>query len=67
MHSYGCLFEPMYAYCLYLPLTYSDVFIETLGAHTLLGTVMQLFSPASVHLYTDKPAGDLLWSNLRVV
>jgi hypothetical protein len=46
---------------------YSDVFIETLGAHTLLGTVIQLFIPASQHLYTDKPAGDLLWTNLRVV
>ena len=33
----------------------------------MLGTVIQLFIPAYVHLYTDKPAGDLLWTNLRVV
>ena len=47
--------------------TYSSVFVETCGAHTLLGTVTLLFIPASVHLYTDKPAGDLLWTNPRVV
>ena len=29
--------------------------------------LLRLFIPASVHLYTDKPAGDLLWTNLRVV
>ena len=39
-----------------LQVIYSDVFIEPLGAHTLLGTVIQLFIPASVHLNTDKPA-----------
>jgi hypothetical protein len=50
-----------------LQVTYSDVFIEPLGAHTLLGTVMQLFSPSAVHLYMDKPAGDLLWTIPRVV
>ena len=33
----------------------------------MLGTVTRLFIPASVHLYTDKPAGDLLWTNPRVV
>ena len=69
--SYGCLFQPLYpCICPNLQVTYSDVFIELLGAHTLLGTVMQLFSPASVysvHLYTDKPAGVLLWTNLGVV
>ena len=26
----------------------------------MLGTVIRLFIPASVHLYTDKPVGDLL-------
>ena len=66
--AYSCLFQPLYACtCPNLQVTYSDVFIETLGAHTLLGTVIQLFIPASVHLYTDKPAGDLLWTNPRVV
>ena len=39
----------------------------TCGAHTLLGTVIRLFIPASVHLYTDKLAGDLLWTNWWVV
>ena len=29
--------------------------------------IILLFIPASVHLYTDKPAGDLLWTNQRVV
>ena len=47
--------------------TYSNVFVETFGAHTLLGTVIQLLNPASVHLFTDKPAGDLHWTNPRVV
>ena len=47
--------------------TYSSVFAETSGAHTLLGTVIQLLNPASAHLFTDKPAGDLHWTNLRVV
>jgi hypothetical protein len=31
--------------------------------NTLLGTVIRLFIPASVNLYTDKPVGDLLWTN----
>jgi hypothetical protein len=47
--------------------TYSSVFVETSGAHTLLGTVIQLLNPASVHLFTDKSAGDLHWTNPRVV
>jgi hypothetical protein len=33
----------------------------TCGADTLLGTFIRLFIPASVRLYTDKLAGDLLW------
>jgi hypothetical protein len=45
----------------------TSVFVEGSGAHTLLGTVIQVFNPASVHLYTDKPADDLHWTNLRVV
>ena len=32
---------------------------ETCEAHTLLGTGTQLFIPSYVHLYTDKPVGDL--------
>jgi hypothetical protein len=65
--SYSCLFQPLYACtCPNLQVTYSDIFIETLRAHTLLGTVIQLFIPASVHLYMDKPAGYLLWTNLKV-
>ena len=47
--------------------TYSSVFVETSGAHTLLGTVIQLLNPASVHLFTDKSAGDLHWTNPQVV
>jgi hypothetical protein len=50
-------------------LTYYGVFIESLGAHTLLGTfihLIQLFILASVHLYTDKPAGDLLWNQYDI-
>ena len=30
-------------------------------------TVTQLFISASVHLYTVKPAGSLLWTNLGVI
>ena len=37
---------------------------EACEAYTLLGTGTQLFISASVHLYMDKPAGDLLWTNL---
>jgi hypothetical protein len=47
--------------------TYSSVFVETSGAHTLLWTVIQLLNPASVHMFTDKSAGDLLWTSPRVV
>jgi hypothetical protein len=43
------------------------VFVNTCGAHRLLGTVTRLFNPASVHLYMDKPADDLLLTNPRVV
>ena len=32
---------------------------QACGADTLLGTVVRLFIPASVHLYTDRPAGGL--------
>ena len=42
----------------------SSVFVETYGTHTLLGTVLRLFIPASVQLYMDKPICDLqqvLW------
>ena len=39
----------------------------TCEAHTLLGTDTQLFIPAYVLLYMDKPAGDLLWTNPRVI
>jgi hypothetical protein len=31
----------------------------------MLGTIIWLFIPASVHLYMDKLAGDLLLTNLR--
>ena len=65
---YGCLFQPLFTFTWYnLQVTYSCVFGKTHGAHTLLGPVIQLFIPASVHLNTDKPAGDLLWTNPRVV
>ena len=37
---------------------------DNLVAHTLLGTVTQLFIPSSVHLYTDQPAGGLLWTEI---
>ena len=33
--------------------------VDTCEAHSLLRAVSQLFIPASVHLHTDKPAGDL--------
>ena len=33
---------------------------------TSFSTHIQLFVPASVHLYTDKPASDLLWTNLQL-
>jgi hypothetical protein len=45
---------------------HSIVFFETRGANTLLGTVTRLFNQASVHLYTDKPAGEFLWTIGRV-
>jgi hypothetical protein len=32
---------------------FSSVFVETCGAHTLLGTVTRLFIPAYVHLCMD--------------
>ena len=41
--------------------------VDTCEAHSLLRAVSQLFIPASVHLHTDKPAGDLLWTNLLVI
>jgi hypothetical protein len=44
--------------------TYSSVSVETCGAYTLLGTITH---SSSVQLYTDKPAGDLLWTNSWVV
>ena len=43
------------------------VFVESFDARTLLGTVTWLFIPASDALYMDKPAGDLLWTSLRVI
>ena len=33
-----------------------SIFVETRGAHTLLGTVIWLFIPASVHLLCTWPA-----------
>ena len=39
----------------------------TCGAHTLLGPGILLIIPATVHLYMDKPVGELLWTNLLVI
>ena len=43
---------------------------QACGAHTLLGTVVRLLIPASVHLYTDRTAGGLrvpLFSPMRAL
>ena len=43
-----------------MQVTYSSVFVESCGAHTLLGTVIRLFIPACVRLYRDKTAENTL-------
>ena len=51
----------------------SEVLLNCIGAHTLLGTwnsqtaVQVLLIPASVYMYTDKSVGDLLWTNPQVI
>ena len=40
---------------------------EAWGAHTKLGTVIWFFIPASIHLYTDLPAGELLWTTQLMI
>ena len=58
------IFRTLYIFTL---LGHSSVFVETCDARTLPGSVILVFIPAFVHMYMDKPAGDLLWTNLRVI
>ena len=54
----GCFFVLLCAFHRYLWRTH-----YTWDSYT---AVQVLLIPALVHLYTDKPAGDLLWTNLQV-
>ena len=53
---YGCLFQPLYTCTRTILATCKNKvpsILYCLPAHTLLGTVIQLFIPASVHFYLD--------------
>ena len=60
-------FEQNWVYIFYLAWVLTVVFYSRIAEHTLCLEQLHSFYSSPVHLYTDKPAGDLLWTNPRVV